>query len=36
MQDPAAELIAATSLTRGVPLVTRDTRIRVSQVVRCL
>jgi PIN domain nuclease of toxin-antitoxin system len=34
--DPADELIAATSLTHGVPLVTRDARIRVSKVIRCL
>ena len=34
--DPADELIAATSLTHGVPLVTRDSRIRNSKVVRCL
>lgn len=34
--DPAGELIAATSFTHGVPLVTRDARIRVSKVVRCL
>ena len=34
--DPADELIAATSLTHGVPLVTRDARIRVSTIVRCL
>lgn len=34
--DPADELIAATSLTYDVPLVTRDARIRVSKVVRCL
>ena len=31
--DPADELIAATSLTHGVPLVTRDQRIRVSKVI---
>ena len=34
--DPADELIAATSLTHRVPLVTRDARIRVSKVIRCL
>jgi PIN domain nuclease of toxin-antitoxin system len=34
--DPADEIIAATSLTYQVPLVTRDTRIRVSKVIRCL
>lgn len=34
--DPADELIAATSLTHGVPLVTRDARIRTSHVVSCL
>lgn len=34
--DPADELIAATSLTYQVPLVTRDVRIRASQVVRCV
>ena len=34
--DPADELIAATSLTHDVPLVTRDARIRVSKVIRCL
>jgi PIN domain nuclease of toxin-antitoxin system len=34
--DPADELIAATSLTHNVPLVTRDARIRVSKVIRCL
>ena len=34
--DPADELIAATSLTHGVPLVTRDSRLRSSRVVRCL
>ncbi len=32
--DPADELIAATSLAHGVPLLTRDTRIRSSQLVR--
>jgi PIN domain nuclease of toxin-antitoxin system len=30
--DPADEIIAATSLTHDVPLVTRDTRIRVSKL----
>ena len=34
--DPADELIAATSLTYNVPLVTRDARIRSSQLIRCL
>jgi PIN domain nuclease of toxin-antitoxin system len=34
--DPADELIAATSLTHDVPLITRDARIRVSKVIRCL
>jgi PIN domain nuclease of toxin-antitoxin system len=34
--DPADELIAATSLTHNVPLVTRDARIRSSKLVRCL
>jgi PIN domain nuclease of toxin-antitoxin system len=34
--DPADELIAATSLTHQVPLVTRDTRIRHSKVIQCL
>ena len=32
--DPADELIAATSLTHGVLLITRDRRIRSSKVVR--
>ncbi len=31
--DPADEIIAATSLAHGVPLVTRDSRIRSSQLV---
>jgi len=31
--DPADELIAATSLVHGVPLVTRDRRIRKSKQV---
>lgn len=31
--DPADKLIAATSLTHQVPLVTRDSRIRASRVV---
>ena len=31
--DPADELIAATSLVHGVPLITRDRRIRQSKVV---
>ena len=34
--DPADELIAATSLTHNVPLVTRDARIRASKVIRCV
>ena len=34
--DPADELIAATSLTHDVPLITRDARIRSSKLVRCL
>ena len=32
--DPADELIAATSLTHGAALLTRDERIRASKVVR--
>ncbi|PWT90716.1 MAG: hypothetical protein C5B56_05020 [Proteobacteria bacterium] len=32
--DPADEIIAATSLTYHVPLVTRDARIRASKLVR--
>ena len=31
--DPADELIAATSIVHGIPLVTRDRRIRGSRVV---
>jgi PIN domain nuclease of toxin-antitoxin system len=31
--DPADELIAATSLVHGVPLLTRDRRIRRSKIV---
>jgi PIN domain nuclease of toxin-antitoxin system len=31
--DPADEIIAATSLVHGVPLVTRDRRIRRSKCV---
>ena len=31
--DPADELIAATSIVHGVPLVTRDRRIRRSRIV---
>jgi PIN domain nuclease of toxin-antitoxin system len=34
--DPADELIAATSLTFTVPLVTRDRKIRTSALVECL
>jgi len=31
--DPADELIAATSLVHGIPLLTRDRRIRRSKIV---
>ncbi|CAN5737763.1 hypothetical protein BH23ACT12_BH23ACT12_20430 [soil metagenome] len=31
--DPADEIIAATSVVHGVPLVTRDRRIRNSKIV---
>ena len=31
--DPADEIIAATSLAHGIPLLTRDTRILASKVV---
>jgi PIN domain nuclease of toxin-antitoxin system len=31
--DPADEIIAATSLVEGIPLLTRDRRIRKSQIV---
>ena len=34
--DPADEIIAATSLTHHVPLLTRDARIKTSRLVRCL
>lgn len=34
--DPADELIAATSLTHRIPLVTRDRRIRQSKIIRCV
>lgn len=34
--DPVDEIIAATSLTHAVPLVTRDARIRASRLVQCL
>jgi PIN domain nuclease of toxin-antitoxin system len=34
--DPADELIAATSLTHGVALLTRDTKIRATALFRCL
>jgi PIN domain nuclease of toxin-antitoxin system len=34
--DPADELIAATSLTHSVPLVTRDRIIRTSSVIKCV
>ncbi len=32
--DPADEIIAATSLTHDIPLLTRDSRIRKSKVVK--
>jgi PIN domain nuclease of toxin-antitoxin system len=32
--DPADEIIAATSLTYDIPLVTRDSRIRKTKVVK--
>ena len=34
--DPADEIIAATSLTYQVPLLTRDARIRSSRLLNCL
>lgn len=34
--DPADELIAATSLTHHLPLLTRDQRIRASTLLRCI
>lgn len=34
--DPADELIASTSYTFGVPLITRDGRLRASHVIRCI
>jgi len=34
--DPADELIAATSLTHSVPLVTRDRRIRTTSLFPCV
>jgi PIN domain nuclease of toxin-antitoxin system len=34
--DPADEIIAATSLTYGIPLLTRDSRIRRSRSVKCV
>ncbi|MFL6352149.1 MAG: PIN domain-containing protein [Bryobacteraceae bacterium] len=34
--DPADEIIAATSLTYGIPLLTRDARIRRSRSVKCV
>jgi PIN domain nuclease of toxin-antitoxin system len=34
--DPADEIIAATSLTHGIPLITRDERMRKSAMIRCL
>jgi PIN domain nuclease of toxin-antitoxin system len=36
VSDPADELIAATSLTYRVPLLTRDEKIRASKVVKIL
>lgn len=32
--DPADEIVAATTLAHNVPLLTRDSRIRTSKVVR--
>jgi PIN domain nuclease of toxin-antitoxin system len=32
--DPADEIIAATSLTHDIPLLTRDSRIRRSKIVK--
>ncbi len=32
--DPADEIIAATSLTHNIPLLTRDSRIRKSKIVK--
>ena len=32
--DPADEIIAATSLTHGIPLLTRDSRMRRSRAVK--
>ena len=32
--DPADEIIAATSVTHGIPLLTRDARIRKSRTVK--
>ncbi len=34
--DSADEIIAATSLTHNVPLLTRDEKIRTSRLVRCV
>ncbi len=34
--DPADEIIAATSLAHRVPLLTRDSRIRTSKLVKCV
>jgi PIN domain nuclease of toxin-antitoxin system len=34
--DPADEIIAATSLTHQIPLLTRDSRIRRSKAVKCV
>ncbi len=34
--DPADEIIAATSLTHRIPLLTRDARIRRSKLVKCV
>jgi PIN domain nuclease of toxin-antitoxin system len=34
--DPADEIIAATSLTHDIPLLTRDSRIRKSNAVKLI
>jgi PIN domain nuclease of toxin-antitoxin system len=34
--DPADEIIAATSLTHQIPLLTRELRIRKSKIVKCV
>lgn len=34
--DPADEIIAATSVTHDIPLLTRDSRIRSSRCVKCV